>query len=213
MSLGNKILAMAEFQTGSQGSQHRFRNFFSPGWAETLLYLLLSLIIIIGLNAGSVINKLSNNYIGSPKGLKTNFSTLSSSFSNAFSSALGGRLGQIILWAFVGSLAYMALWLARNVLNSFENDVISAHYLHPSSYSRAGYWGSSVAVKIFLAAGLFMFAAYAFIAVTAVLPAVAALAGSAAYNFHASTSPLYIAFCIIGVCENFPDSTALHHFW
>jgi hypothetical protein len=170
---------MAKFESDSEVSRHEFKDFFVPGWAETFLYLLLSVITILVLNAGSIINRLSNNYVGQPQQLKTNFSTLLNGFSNSFSSALGGRLGQIILWAFVGALAYLALWLSRNVLNSFENDVISAHYLHPSSYSSSGYWGSSFSVKIFLAALVLIFLGYIFVVITAVLPAVAALAGSA----------------------------------
>src|SRR5581483_5465695 len=105
----------------------------------------------------------SNNYIGTPEKLKANFSTLSSGFSNSFSSALGGRLGQIMLWAFVGAIVYLGLWLARNVLNSFENDIISSHYLHPSNYSSARSWGSSLSIKLFLVAEVVITVAYSFI--------------------------------------------------
>lgn len=190
---------MANITTGSEAGRHEVRDFFLPGWAETFLYLLLSILLILIFNAGSIISRLSNNYVGSPEKLKANFSTLFSGFSNSFSSALGGRLGQIILWAFVGAVVYMAIWLARNLLNSFENDIISAHYLHPSSYNRAGSLGVSLTIKIFLLAELIITVAYLFVALTAALPAVAALAGSAAYNFVAATSPFYMLFALLGV--------------
>jgi hypothetical protein len=190
---------MVEIESQSQVSSHRAGNFFRPSAAEIALYFLLSTMLLIIYNSGSIIQKLGSNYIGSPQHLKTSFSTLSSGFSNSFSTALGGRLGQIILWSFVGALAYIALWLSKNILNSFENDLISAHYLHPSTYSRVGYWGSSFSVKIFLAAMLLISAGFLFVAIRAVLPAVAALAGSAAYNFSWSTSPYYLAFSVIGV--------------
>ena len=190
---------MAEFKSESEVDSHRLINFFKPGWAEISLYLLLSIVIIIVINSGSIIQKLSSNYIGSPDHLKTSFTTLSNGFSQSFSSALGGRLGQIILWSFVGALAYIALWLAKNILNSFENDLISAHYMHPASYSQAGYWGSSLSVKIFLAAMLLISLGFLYVSFTAILPAVAALAGSAAYNFDWSRSPYYLAFSVLGV--------------
>jgi hypothetical protein len=190
---------MTRFKPMSDANRHEVHNFFLPGWTASLLYGLLALIIVLILNAGSIISRLSNNYIGSPEKVKASFTTLSTGFSDSFSSALGGRLGQILLWSFVGALVYMCLWLARNVLNSFENDIISAHYLHPSSYSATRTLSSSLSVKIFLLAEVIITAAYFFIAVTAALPAVAALAGSAAYNFNLSTSPLYILFAIVGV--------------
>jgi len=190
---------MAEITSMSQADQHEVRNFFVPGWAEVSLYLILSIIVILILNAGSIISKLSNNYIGSPDKLKANFSTLSAGFNHSFSSALGGRLGQILLWAFVGALVYMGLWLARNVLSSFENDVISSHYLHPSSYKRVNSLGASLSAKVFLVAELIITVVYFFMAFTAALPAVAALAGSAAYDFHAATSPFYILFAVLGI--------------
>ncbi|HET6864230.1 MAG TPA: hypothetical protein VFH37_03490 [Candidatus Saccharimonadales bacterium] len=188
---------MARIRTGSESSSHSVAAFFAPGWAGAILYLLLGMIIIIALNAGSIISRLSNNYISSPERLRANFTTLSSGFSNSFSSALGGRLGQIMLWAFVGAIVYMGLWLARNVLNSFENDIISAHYLHPSGYSSVQTWGSSLSIKLFLVAEGIITVAYFFIALTAALPAVAAMAGSAAYNFNAHSSPLYIILAVL----------------
>ena len=190
---------MAKITTMSQAESRETHDFFVPGWAEIFLYVLLAGVIALVLNAGSIISRLSNNYIGSPDKLKANFSTLSDGFSHSFSSALGGRLGQIILWAFVGSFVYMSIWLARNILNSFENDIISAHYLHPSSYSQAGSLGASLSAKVFLLAEVIITVAFFYIAITAALPAVAALAGSAVYNWHPSTSPFYILFAVLGI--------------
>jgi hypothetical protein len=189
---------MARYKSESEIENHEARDFFLPGITEVLLYILLAFIVVAALNAGNIIERLSSNYIGPPESLKASFTTLSDGFSRSFSSALGGRLGQMMLWAFVGALAYIGLWLAKNVLNSFENDVISDHYLHPSTYSRAGYWGSSFSVKIFLAAEVLIIIGYFFIAVTSILPSLAALAGSAAHNFSWSSSPLYLIVAILG---------------
>lgn len=191
---------MNEIESRSELAVHRSaKSFFVPSWAEISLYVLISVILLIVLNVGSVLKILGGDYVGNPENISANFSTLLSRFSNSFNLALGGRLGQIMLWSFVGALCYIGLWLVKNVLNSFENDVISDHYLHPSGYSRAGYWGSSFSIKAFFLALLLITAAFFFVIITAVLPSVALLAGSASYNFHALTSPLYILFAIAGV--------------
>lgn len=190
---------MAEILSQSEISSHKAKNFFIPSYGEVILYFLIGLILLIGLNAGSLISNLSNNYIGDPEHLKTNFSTLFNSFSDSFSSAAGGRLGQIIVWSFVGALSYLGLWLGKNVLNSFENDVIADHYLHPSNYSRLGYWGSSLSIKIFLGSLLLITAGFFFLCITGLLPALAALAGSAVYNFQLLQSSFYITCALLGV--------------
>lgn len=182
---------MAQIKSQSELSSHKIKNFFAPSGAELSLYVLISIILLLVLNYGTAISKLSNNYIGSPEGLTTNFNTLTTNLSNTFSSSLGGRLGQILLWSFVGALAYIGLWLAKNILNSFENDIIADRYLHPSSFSQIGYWGSSLSVKIFLTAAVLITAGYVFISVRVIWPSLAALAGSAVYDFKAE-SPLYI---------------------
>lgn len=190
---------MATFKSESEIESHNAKGFFAPSGAEFILLVLLALILVVALNAGNIIQRLSNNYIGPPESLRANFTTLYDGFSHSFSTALGGRLGQMLLWAFVGAVAYLSLWLAKNILNSFENDIISDHYLHPSTYSRAGYWGSSFSVKIFLAALVLVIVGYGFVLVTSVLPSLSALAGSAVYEWHGSSSPLYVLAAVLGI--------------
>lgn len=190
---------MADYKSNSQIASHKLRDFFAPSGAEVFLLVIISAVLLAALNAGNVIQKLSNNYIGSPDNLKANFSTFSHSFNDSFNTALGGRLGQILLWAFIGAIAYIGLWAIKNIFYSFENDIIADHYLHPSSYSRIGYWGSSFSVKIFFFALLLVSAAYVFVVVRAVLPAAAALAGSAVDKFQFSSSPFYIITALLGI--------------
>jgi hypothetical protein len=190
---------MAQIESQSDVESHQVRNFFKPSAAEFMLYILISIILLLALNFSNILNHLSDDYVGSPENLKANFSDLFERFSNLFSNALGGRLGQILLWSFIGALLYIGLWLMKNILNSFENDLIAGHYLHPSNFSRAGYWGSTFSIKIFLAAIVIITLAYVGVMVVALWPAMAALAGSAAYNFNSVTSPLYVCFAIIGL--------------
>lgn len=184
-----------DIKSQSEIASRRVHNFFTPSGTEAILYSLLSIILLVIYSWAGVVNKLSPNYLGPPEELKTNFTTLITGFNNYFATALDGRLGQIVLWSFIGALSYIGLWVIKNILNSFENDIISDHYLHPSSYSRAGYWGSAFSAKIFLIALCLITAAFLFISLLAIWPSIAALAASAAYNFRAA-SLLYILFSL-----------------
>lgn len=84
---------MVRFQSESEIESHKARKFFVPSGAEASLYILLAVVAVLVLNFGNIIQRLSNNYIGSPENLKANFTTLSDGFSHSFSTALGGAPG------------------------------------------------------------------------------------------------------------------------
>lgn len=184
---------MSQLKSQNERLSHRLKSFFFPGGAEAVLLVLLSIILLIVFNTRTVIKHVDKNALSSAGSLTAGYST----FTNDFSQALGGRLGQILLWAFIGALAYIGLWLCKNVLNSFENDVISDRYIHPTSYSHFGYWGSSMSVKAFLLADILVIIAYIFVFIKAVMPGLAALTSGAVYNFRATASPLYILGCVL----------------
>lgn len=188
---------MSKLQSQSDKLSHRAKNFFLPSGGEAFFFILLSIIFLIVFNTSAVISHLDNNVLSAASSLKASYSTFSDGFNTSFSQALGGRLGQILLWAFIGALAYIGIWLAKNVLNSFENDIISDRYIHPSSYSHIGYWGSSLSVKTFLLADVLIVIAYVFLFLKAVMPGLAALASSSVYNFDFATSLPYIAGCVV----------------
>jgi hypothetical protein len=188
---------MADIESQTEKSVHSSRNLLIPSTAELVLYGLIGVVLIIIYNSSDIMQRLGGNNIEAPEKLKTNFTTLIDSFSNTFSTGLGGRLGQIIVWSVLGAIVYIGIWLIRNVLNSFENDIIADSYLHPSNYSRAGYWGSALSIKVFFAAMVFLTVGYVYIAIKVILPSVASLAGSAAYNFIWPKSVLYIISSVV----------------
>ena len=188
---------MAQIQSESEKQEHHFVNFFVPSVSEVLLYILLGGILLVIFNSRTLLNWLGTNYIGSPQNLNLNLNILNDSVSNSLSSSFGGRLGQIIVWSLIGAVAYIALWFLKNILNSFENDVIINHYLHPSNFNRAGYWGSAFASKIFFAALVILFLGYTYAALKLILPAASTLSASAVYHFEMPASILYISLCVL----------------
>lgn len=188
---------MSAIQSQTDLALHKSRNLLKPSAAEVILYSLLAVVVIIIYNSGGIMQQLGGDNLAAPEKLRASFTTLFDSFSNTFSTGLGGRLGQIIIWAFLGAIAYIGVWLIRNLFNSFENDIIADNYLHPSAYSRAGYWGSSLSIKVFMAAMFFITLGYTFAVITSFLPSISALAGSAAYNFVMPKSLLYIVSSVV----------------
>lgn len=188
---------MAYLESRSDISRRKARNFFLPTGAEAILYLLVSAIVLVVLNYGNILGRLSSRGIDLNRHLNANVDSLSSNFSHTLTSSLGGRLGQMILWSLVGAAAYIILWLAKNLLNSFENDIITTGYVHPPSYSNINYWESSLSVKIFLFVISIVSIVYGYLLIRVALPSLAVFVGGAAYNFNL-TSPFYIAAGIVG---------------
>jgi len=189
---------MAKIESASQIEQEKnSRRLFAPTASEATLYTILGVISLAVLNSGSIISALKTNYIGSPEDLSLRLSILNDSISSSLSSAIGGRLGQIIVWSFIGAAAYIALWFVKNILNSFENDVIIDHYLHPSNFNRAGYWGSAFAGKMFFGVMVVFFLTFLFVGVKLILPAAATLSASALYHFRLPASILYVVLCVL----------------
>jgi hypothetical protein len=195
---------MAQILSESEQEESSERRKFLPSLSEVLLYVLLSAILLAGMNSGTIINLLGTDYIGSAQNLNLNLDVLNNSVNTSLSTVFDGRLGQIIVWACIGAAAYVALWFLKNLLNSFENDVIIGHYLHPSSFSRAGYWGSAFAGKIFFGVLLILFITITYTAVKVVLPATSALGASALYHFNFPNSIMYILLAV------FIDTVAIY---
>lgn len=188
---------MAKIESQSVITGRHVGSFFVPSWAAVTLYLLIGAISLAVFNLSSLLNALGANYLGPTYKLSLNIHILNNSVSKSLGSAFGGRLGQIVVWSLVGALTYILLWFLKNILNSFENDVIIGHYRHPSNFSRAGYWGSAVAGIIFFGAIAIVLAVYSYIVIKVIMPAAAALASSAVHHFSFPSSPGYLLLCLL----------------
>lgn len=187
---------MAKILSQSDRINNRLKNFFVPSFAGGILLFLLGTIMLLAYNLSQIINWVGTTYLESADNLNLSINVFSQGLGNSFDAALGGRLGQITVWALIGSLAYIVIWFLKNILNSFENDVIVDRYLHPSTFNRAGYWGSAMAGKVFFGAMVIVLAAYSYLAIKVIMPATTALANTAINDFRLPDSILYIALCI-----------------
>jgi hypothetical protein len=188
---------MAKIQSQSERSSGEAKSFFVPTFAGSIIFFILGMLLLVAYNSSQIISWVGSSYLESADKLNLNINILNNGLSNSFSTAFDGRLGQIVVWSLVGALAYMGLWFLKNLLNSFENDVIINHYLHPANFNRAGYWGSALAGKIFFAATAIILVTYTYMALKVVMPAAAALTSSAVNNFELAKSLLYVLLCVL----------------
>lgn len=188
---------MSKIESQNEQAADNLKNFFVPSFAAGILLFLLGTFLLLAYNTGQIINWVGSGYLESANQLNLSINVLNNGFTNSFNTALDGRLGQIIFWSLLGALLYIVLWFLRNFINSFENDVIVDHYLHPQNFNRSGYWGSAIAGKIFFTAIVVVLIAYTFLALKVIMPAVGALTSTSIYNFRLPASVFYIVLCVL----------------
>lgn len=123
------------------------REFLLPSWPKILLYLLVGSLLILLWNARQLWDQFNNNI---EPGSSADVGHLISKHTTWVDTLAGGRVAQIIFWAFIGCCLYICVWFATSIITNIRNDVVADEYIHPTGYSRAGYWHSIVARKIFL---------------------------------------------------------------
>jgi hypothetical protein len=188
---------MPTIQSQSQSTNSPVKDFFVPSFAGGIILFLLGALMLLIYSFNQIINWVGSNYLDAADTLHLNIGVFSNGVSKSFDNAFGGRLGQIIVWSIVGALCYILIWFVKNMFNSFENDVIIDHYLHPKSYSRAGYWGSTMAGIIFFGVILILLVAYTYIALKVIMPGVSALTSSSINDFRLPLSLLYLVMCVL----------------
>jgi hypothetical protein len=185
---------MANIQSQSQRAVNKSKNFFLPDLSTSVLYLLVSAIILAIYNSDRIINWVGiNDYPDSV----TSLQAFSDSFNKTLSTAFGGRIGAIMVWSLIGAVTYIIIWLGNSLLNSFENDIIIDHYRHPAGFDRAGYWSSTLAGVIFLAVTTIILIAYSFFCLKVLFPGAAGFAGNLIVHFKLPRSLIYITLCLL----------------
>lgn len=140
-----------DIRSHSAGPRQRMRDILVPGPAQIILDIILSVFLLAILDAQTIWRYFTTNLLSIHETnvgdfLNEKVQTLTSHFSGL----VGGRFLQIIFWAFVGCMAYIAVWMAINVITNLRNDMVVNSYTHPSSLSRKGYWGSIIGLKVLL---------------------------------------------------------------
>lgn len=129
-----------------------------PGIAQILLYLLLSILLLLALNARNIWRYFSDTVVISQSQLEPS----SSWISRTWDSVLHGIWLQILFWILVGCLVYIFIWFLSNIIANIRNDIIADDYKHPAFYSHYKFWESVLARKVFFGVSLTLLIIYFF---------------------------------------------------
>jgi hypothetical protein len=187
---------MARILSQNERSQNTLKDFFVPSLAANILFILLGAILLLVYTFSQILGWFGNDYLDSAHKLNQNLQVFNKGLSSSFDSALGGRLGQIIVWSFVGALVYILIWFVKNMFNSVENDLIIDRYSHPQNYNRTKFFGVALGELFLFIAMLIVLVVYTFLGLKVILPAAASLMSSSINHFHLSSSILYLALSV-----------------
>lgn len=188
---------MTQILSQNELSQNTIKSFFLPSFAASFLFFLLGSILLLVYTFSQILGWFGNDYLDSAHKLNQGIQVFNKGLSSSFDSALGGRLGQAIVWSFVGALVYILIWFVKNMFNSVENDIIIDHYSHPQNYNRTRFFGVALGELFFFIAMLIVLVVYSFTSLKIIMPAAASLMSSAVNHFSLPNSIIYVLLSLI----------------
>lgn len=188
---------MTQIFSQNEMSENTARGFFVPSFAAGFLFFLTGCILLLVYTYSRILGWFGNDYLNSADTLNQSIQVFNKGLGKSFDSALGGRLGQIIVWSFVGALVYILIWFVKNMFNSVENDLIIDRYSHPKGYNRTRFFGVAIGELAFFIAMLVVLLVYTFIGLKVIMPAAASLTSSSVSHFSLPGSVLYLVISIV----------------
>lgn len=155
--MNNKVLSYSS--RASEG----LKSLLIPTGPQILLNLVLATLILLALNSRAILHYFTRGINEkSQVELGDLIETRLPAVYDMFESFTQGRVVQFIFWLFIGCITYIFIWLVGNFITNIRNDIVADEYIHPTSYNRAGYWGSVVARKLLFVCTLFILSAYTY---------------------------------------------------
>ena len=180
----------------SDRSRRPWRNLAYPQTEEILLYILLSVLLLVALNARGLWRYFSVHVVGSDRVSISGSLYQLHDWSGIL--AAQGRVVQALFWATVGFFTYLIVWIIYNFFIDARNDIVAGEYTHPDSYNRTVYWETAIGSKVLFFAVIASIGLFAFCC-TRLLPLFAKLFFLAVNHFSFSSSLLGLLASIIGV--------------
>src|SRR5476651_180307 len=91
------------------------RRFLIPGPADIAIYLFMSLLTLLLLNAGAIWRYFSSNELAG-QSFANILGENTKGFQDFLSQISQGRILQILFWALIGIFIYIIVWFIRNIL-------------------------------------------------------------------------------------------------
>ena len=173
------------------------RQFFIPTLSQSSLYLLISCLTLILINARAIWELFSNNYLTNAS-FNEFVNQSAPGVTQQINQLQASRLPLYILWGLIGCSIYIIVWFISTTAGNIRNDLIADSYLHPIDYDRRGFWGSVIGRKAFLLFLSITLIAYVY-AFVQFLGAISKLFYSAIEDFRLSPSVVEIVLSIAAV--------------
>lgn len=164
---------------------------------DVLFYILGGGLLLLVLNMRALWNLFNKGSSEAPQTANVIFSQKGKEIGDMLGGLFQGKLVSVVLWALIGCLVYIIIWVIQNFFINIKNDFAANQYVHPSSYSSTKYWSSVLAYKIFLAASIVMFIIYCILSLRLFLPLSSKVFFSSVYDFKLARSKFDLLGSII----------------
>jgi|GEM_PF-2135539 len=182
----NNIQSNSSAKLGTTSKQ-----FLLPSGTQLLLYALISILLLIGLNIGRAWEYLNKTVLKPQGGLDSIIATNAPGLHKILNSFSQSVILQVIFWIFVGCVVYVIIWFIKNIAINLLNDITADQYVHPHNYKRFKFWGSILGRRVFFWVSAVILVFY-LIAGTRVLVYMANLCYRFVTNFHPAQSTLQL---------------------
>lgn|GEM_PF-4912552 len=173
---------MTDYHSGSTLRQHRQKDFFVPTKLVWLLYAIISLVVLILLNAAAIVQVFLVQPVTAQELVP--LTDKLSQFQDKLNTPI-----VMIFWLFIGAATYTIIWLAENVLFIARTQVAESQYVARSPTARQQYWQSAVASNVFLVFIVLLWVSFIAFYLRVLLPTFATLFHKGLYS-----APVYQRF-------------------
>jgi len=135
------------------------RDFILPSFSELLLLFLISILIIIVVNAREVWFLFTDSTHISSVAFREAFSSQSYFIDSHNVTGGLGSLSIFLFWVFVGSIIYMAIWATQHFYRRAKDDIQDVNDTMPAE-SRYRYWQTKLAQHIYFVGNMIVFTIY-----------------------------------------------------
>jgi len=178
-------------------SAQSIKKFVFPNGFQLLLYFLLSVLIVIFINAKTAWKDLSDSVLLPQNGLH-DLVQPGGTVDMVWRNIANSQLPLIVFWALIGCLIYLFIWFVKSIVTNLQNDMIADLYQHPSTYSRSGFWANVIGHKVLFVTAVLVTIIYIY-ALFIFLPLVSHQAYRSIKYFESSLDILYVVIIIAGI--------------
>ena len=145
-----------------------FGDFVVPSWAETILLLLVSVVLLGLSNAQIIWQTVTDTAKIDPASASQTLQPHVSGLNQYLHNEVVGKATVLVVWAVIGSLAYMIIWAIQHTYFKAREDVDESGYVRTAT--KESYWKTRASQYLFLACSWFVFAIAVLLFFTSLLP-------------------------------------------